>query len=222
MSDTWTCEWCGMVHRSALEYNNHTCSKRVSPVVDEMNKLDTLIACLPEAPFKEHLKVEVESLRQRVAELEKDIDDCPDCKSLSNGYNHALNKLAACEKERDILQSVVTSDHQDFIECQAHMQQLRDLVTTAHESKESFIARVKSILNECNTSALDAYVESKLAGEKQLRRDLEAFYAGAAVDAKRYRWLLNCGKPVLWVQCARMDSYDDVESAIDEAMKGQS
>lgn len=39
------------------------------------NKLDTLIACLPDAPFKEQLTCEINLLREQVAVLRKALED---------------------------------------------------------------------------------------------------------------------------------------------------
>jgi DNA-binding transcriptional MerR regulator len=102
-------------------------------------------------------------------------------------------KLAACETElkaigqalddpRTDLSMTMVEVIQDMKEqraaSQAHIQQLRDLVTADHESKDSFIARVKAVLDECDTSALDA-LHARIAELQQICRDAYEVYAGS-------------------------------------------
>jgi len=60
---TWTCEWCGMAHGSALEYNNHACSKRVPPVTGLVERLRHRKAADACRELKDEAASEIERLR---------------------------------------------------------------------------------------------------------------------------------------------------------------
>jgi hypothetical protein len=93
------------------------------------------------------------------------------------------------------------------------------------ECAEKNLDKVMEILSETyqhDTSALDALAK-ELAEEKQLRRDIEKFYAGAAVDAKRYRWLRHGDNDSVVLNYAGDEAFllrnELLDAAIDEAMK---
>ena len=66
--------------------------------------------------------------------------------------------------------------------------------------------------------------EEQLAEEQQLRRSIEAFYAGAVIDAKRYRWLrdsesLTQPSVDLASDLHYAATTESIDAAIDAAMK---
>ncbi len=69
----------------------------------------------------------------------------------------------------------------------------------------------------------DVYAKSPLCvrqdGVIPARAALSDALEAVCRDAERYRWLLDFGKPNLWVRCGGMNAYDDVEAAIDAAMR---
>ena len=151
--------------------------------MSDMNKLDMLIACLPEAPFKVSLKIEIETLRQRVAELE-DTRAYENLIKYGNSspemYKTELDlvkeQLAAVEKERDDIWNLFqdakpTYDDmkQQMLASQAREQQLRKTLSSisanrCYEGKVSWEDLYKRAATEASyalaipndTSALDA------------------------------------------------------------------
>jgi hypothetical protein len=63
--------------------------------------------------------------------------------------------------------------------------------------------------------------EEQLAEEQQLRRSIEAFYAGAVIDAKRYRWLRQDDETYLVAEVFDQNVLEDLDASIDAAMKGE-
>jgi len=79
---------------------------------------------------------------------------------------------------------------------------------------EGQITRVNDLRKAALSLPHDTSALQHASHEERLRLD------ALVKDAERYRWLLDYGKPDLWVRYARMESYDDVEAAIDAAIKG--
>ena len=56
-------------------------------------KLKTLLACIPESPFKGHLIVEIEEQQKRIAELESEVE-----RKMSAG-NYVLEQLTTAQQQ---------------------------------------------------------------------------------------------------------------------------
>ena len=75
---------------------------------------------------------------------------------------------------------------------------IREMIVVAH-----FVADLRAVfsLNECGfTELMNAAIQ-------------------AQEDAVRYRWMLDHASAEEWREWGKMDAYDDVERAIDEAMR---
>jgi len=177
---------------------------------------------------------EIETLRQRVAELEGECEyDQRNAAMSQRESAMLLDKLAAIEKERDATAKQFDAAWQEAAASQHYAQQLLEGLKCIREME--FLGFIRASIDDLislphDTSALDALTK-ELAEEKQLRRDIEKFYAGSAVDAKRYRWLRvnqyvdwDC----IWVEHPAIvppesKIWDDIgmrlDYAIDEAMK---
>jgi hypothetical protein len=116
-------------------------------------------------------------------------------------------------------------------EIEALRQRVADLEKQTEEinAAQIYLREQKRILTQLHEGA---------EREKELRRGIEAFYAGAAVDAKRYRWLkanwfrvATTTPDVMSEKVERITLLDwrqppygadnTLDNAIDAAMKGQ-
>jgi chromosome segregation ATPase len=130
-----------MVHRSALEYNNHTCSKRVPPVVDEIEALRQQL----ELNKREHIEMKaynvqlecaVTTLRQRVADFEEEFQKQRETAGAMISHRDSL--LAAYEKERDVLSVLCEERFNEIAASQHYAQQLREALERTTERLRQF------------------------------------------------------------------------------------
>ena len=147
---------------------------------------------------------EIAALRQRLNEVATDWQVMhaklaaykDELKAIGEALDDPRTDLSMTMVEviRDMKEQLAVSQH--------YAQQLREAIEAEYRERGSLTTG-------------EAYAAMKLPHDTSALDELRK-------DAERYRWLLDYGKPDLWVRCARMDSYDDVEAAIDAAMKGQS
>jgi len=84
-------------------------------------------------------------------------------------------------------------------DCLMHFEDMRD----DHNALTHFVADLRAVfsLNECGfTELMNAAIQ-------------------AQEDAVRYRWMLDHASAEEWREWGKMDAYDDVERAIDDAMR---
>lgn len=84
-------------------------------------------------------------------------------------------------------------------DCLMHFEDMRD----DHNALTHFVADLRAVfsLNECGfTELMNAAIQ-------------------AQEDAVRYRWMLDHASAEEWREWGKMDAYDDVDRAIDDAMR---
>ena len=204
---------------------------------DEIESLRARVAELEEAAKKivlersnhnANLREQLDASQARVAELEewnRQMVEKAASGGVLDGYRELGQKLAAMTQERDFYLGAASRAHSEAAISQHREQKLREALEfyASHKVDEGFCAR-EALALPTDTSALDAYVEEKLAEEKQLRRGIEAFYAGAVIDAKRYRWLrdsesLTQPSVDLASDLHYAATTESIDAAIDAAMK---